>query len=62
MLWINGITGTLAANRFWYSASTGKMIDSDIKFNADYAYKTDASADAYDVQNMIPLSNFLERF
>ena len=46
-----GSTGTLAANYKWYYTSTGKIVDSDIKFNTDYPLKTDGSADAYDVQN-----------
>jgi len=46
-----GSTGALATNSKWYYVSTGRIIDSDIKFNTYYTYKTDGSADAYDVQN-----------
>lgn len=46
-----GSTGTLAENTIWYYVSTGRIVESDIKFNTDYAYKTDGSVDAYDVQN-----------
>ena len=45
-------TGTLAKNSIWYQLSTGKILETDIKFNTDYAFKTDGAADAYDVQNI----------
>ena len=44
--------GILAANAFWYYVSSGHMIDSDIKFNTNYPWAVNSSADAYDVQNV----------
>ncbi len=39
-------------NSIWYKTSTGQIVETDIEFNTDYTYKTDASANAYDVQNI----------
>jgi len=47
-----GLTGTLAENTFWYDTSSGQLVDSDIKFNTDYAWSTDGSPSAYDIQNV----------
>ncbi|MFH1702265.1 MAG: matrixin family metalloprotease [Nitrospirota bacterium] len=47
-----GTTGILAANAFWYYVSSGQIIDSDIKFNTNYPWAVDGSANAYDVQNV----------
>jgi len=49
-----GTTGTLAENAYWYYVSTGqgRTIDSDIRFNTDYAWATTGSSSAYDVQNI----------
>ena len=44
--------GILAVNAFWYYVSSGYMIDSDIKFNTNYPWAVNGSADAYDVQNV----------
>ncbi|MFO0753453.1 MAG: matrixin family metalloprotease [Thermodesulfovibrionales bacterium] len=44
--------GVLARNLFWYSTSTGRIIDSDITFNTNYTWKTDGSSGAYDMQNV----------
>ena len=44
--------GVLAVNNFWFYSSTGQMIDSDIKFNTNYAWGTDGSQSKYDVQNV----------
>jgi hypothetical protein len=43
---------TLAVNTFWYNPGTGLLQDSDIKFNSSYAWSTDSSATAYDVQTL----------
>ena len=42
----------MAKDSIWYQLSTGQILETDIKFNTDYAFKTDGSADAYDVQNI----------
>ena len=47
-----GSTGTLAKGSIWYDLDTGQILETDIKFNTDYNFKTDGSADAYDVQNI----------
>ena len=47
-----GLTGTLAQNSFWYYTSSGQIIDSDIKFNTSYIWRTDGSPGVYDVQNI----------
>jgi PKD repeat protein len=44
--------GVLAVNNFWFYSDTGKMIDSDIKFNTKFTWSTDGSQDKYDVQNV----------
>jgi hypothetical protein len=47
-----GTTGILAANAFWYSVSSGHILDSDIKFNTNYTWTVNGSVNAYDVQNV----------
>ena len=47
-----GTTGILAVNSFWYSVSSGHILDSDIKFNTNYPWAVNGSANAYDVQNV----------
>lgn len=44
--------GILAANAFWYSVSSGHILDSDIKFNTNYTWTVNGSVNAYDVQNV----------
>jgi hypothetical protein len=44
--------GVLAENAFWYSVSSGYILDSDIKFNTNYTWAVNGSANAYDVQNV----------
>ena len=44
--------GVLAVNTFWFYSATGIIIESDIKFNTNYAWGTDESPDKYDVQNV----------
>jgi hypothetical protein len=44
--------GVLATNAFWYSVSSGHILDSDIKFNTSYPWAVNGSANAYDVQNV----------
>ena len=43
---------TLALNTFWFTAQ-GTLLDSDIKFNSKFAWATDGSAGAYDVQTVV---------
>jgi hypothetical protein len=47
-----GANGILAQNAFWYSVSSGYILDSDIKFNTSYTWAVNGSANAYDVQNV----------
>lgn len=44
--------GVLARNSYWYSSSTGEIIDSDIKFNTNYTWATDGSVTAHDIQSI----------
>jgi predicted Zn-dependent protease len=46
-----GYESTLALNTFWYTAQ-GQLLDSDIKFNDNFAWATNGSAMAYDVQSI----------
>jgi predicted Zn-dependent protease len=46
-----GYESTLALNTFWYTAQ-GQLLDSDIKFNDSFAWATNSSAMAYDVQSI----------
>ena len=43
--------GVLGQNSFWFY-TTGEMIDSDIRFNTQNEWSTDASSDKFDVQNV----------
>jgi PKD repeat protein len=45
-------TGVLAVNTFWFYPSTGQMIESDIKFNTNFAWSADGSQGKFDVQNV----------
>lgn len=46
-------SNVLAVNQYWYSTSTGYILDSDIKFNTvDFTWSTSGSASSYDVQNI----------
>jgi hypothetical protein len=45
-------TGTLAQNKFWYYTNSGKLVDSDIKFNTNYTWGTDGTSGKFDVQNI----------
>jgi len=42
----------LAETLTWYNADTGEMLDSDLKFNTEYSWSTDGSAEYFDVQNV----------
>jgi hypothetical protein len=44
--------GTLAQNTFWYYTNSGKLVDSDIKFNTNYLWGTDGISGKFDVQNV----------
>jgi hypothetical protein len=44
--------GTLAENSFWYSTSTGQILDSDIEINTHYIWSTTGAAGVYDLQNI----------
>ena len=44
--------GTLAQNTFWYYTNSGKLVDSDIKFNTNYTWGTDGASGKFDVQNV----------
>ncbi|GLI34281.1 matrixin family metalloprotease [Desulforhabdus amnigena] len=44
--------GTLAENYNWYNPITGRVYDSDIKFNTRYKWATTGVAGYYDVQNI----------
>ena len=44
--------GTLAQNKFWYYTNSGKLVDSDIKFNTNYTWGTDGTSGKFDVQNV----------
>ena len=44
--------GTVAENRFWYTINTGRMTDSDIRFNTYYTWTTDESSGNMNVQNV----------
>jgi len=48
-----GTDGTLAENSFWYNPHTGELLESDIKFNTNYAWATDGSPHAYDLQGVL---------
>ena len=47
-----GSTGTVAKSSIWYDLNTGQILETDLKFNTDYAFKTDGATDAYDVQDI----------
>ena len=47
-----GDANTLARNTYWFSAQTGFLSDSDIEFNTDYAWATDRSMNALDLQTL----------
>ena len=47
-----GTTGVLAENRFWFYPSTGRILDSDIRFNTNYAWSASGSPGFFDVQNI----------
>ncbi len=38
---------------YWYSSSTGNMLDYDIRLNQAYLFATDGNDNAYDIQNAI---------
>jgi hypothetical protein len=44
--------GTVAENAYWFNTITGRMIDSDIRFNTYYSWSTNASSGTMDVQNV----------
>jgi len=44
--------GTVAENRFWYNTQTGRLADSDIRFNTYYSWSTNASSGTFDLQNV----------
>lgn len=48
-----GQNGVLAENTFWYSTSTGQIVDSDIEVNTSYPWATDGSPAAYDLQAVV---------
>ena len=43
---------TLALNTYWFDSTTGYLADSDIEFNTDFAWATDSSPSALDVQTI----------
>ncbi|MDY0042203.1 MAG: PKD domain-containing protein [Desulforhabdus sp.] len=43
----------LASNYFWFTSSSGALLESDIVVNTSYAWRTDGGAGAYDVQNVM---------
>ncbi len=47
-----GSSGTLAENVFWYKTGTGEILDSDIRFNTNYAWSASGEPGEYDVQNI----------
>ena len=44
--------GTVAENRFWYNVPTGRLLDSDIRFNTYYSWSTTGTTGTFDVQNV----------
>lgn len=42
----------LAVNRTWYYTSSGRIVDSDIRFNTSYPWGTSGASNLYDVQNI----------
>ena len=44
--------GTVAENRYWYNVPTGRLLDSDIRFNTYYAWSTTGTTGTFDVQNV----------
>lgn len=47
-----GAGGTIAVTTTWYSLSSGVAVESDARYNTYYAWSTDGSAGAMDVQNI----------
>ena len=47
-----GYESTLSLNTFWFNSQTGRLLDSDIKFNTEFAWATDGSPGAFDVQTI----------
>ncbi len=45
-------SGTIAVTTTWYVIATGEAVESDAQYNTDYAWATNGSADAMDVQNI----------
>lgn len=43
---------TLAMNKFWYTVSTGRLLDSDVRFNTNYPWSTTGDLGSYDVWNI----------
>ena len=44
--------GTVAENRYWYNVPTGRLLDSDIRFNTYYSWSTTGTTGTFDVQNV----------
>ncbi len=44
--------GVLAENTYWYTPSTGVLLDSDIKFNTGVTWSTSGAPGAYDLQSI----------
>jgi len=44
--------GVVGQNWYWYSTSTGEILDSDIRFSTRYRWSTKKAKNAYDVQSI----------
>jgi hypothetical protein len=50
---IGGANGTLALTRLSYSASTGRIFETDIVFNSNYPFSTNLAPDTFDLQAVL---------
>lgn len=51
--WVDlGTTNTIAVTTTWFSRATGLAVESDARYNTRFAWATDGSAGAMDVQNI----------
>lgn len=51
--WVDlGATSTIAVTTTWYYLSTGVAVESDAQYNTNFAWSTDGSSGAMDVQNI----------
>lgn len=52
--WVDlGAGGTIAVTTTWFSRSSGFAVESDARYNTRFAWSTDGSSGAMDVQNIV---------